>query len=56
VGVKIMHSAEFSDAELLEDDSTSEEWFEELLRDDSLKIPRSFPKGSTSFFESTTWN
>jgi hypothetical protein len=30
-----MHPAEFSVAELLEDDSTSKELFEELLEDDS---------------------
>ena len=49
VGVKTMHSSDFSDAELLEDDSKSEEWFEELLEDDYLSIPRSFPRCSTSF-------
>ena len=43
VGVKIMHSAEFSDAERLEDDSTSEESFEELLEDDSSAIPLDVP-------------
>jgi hypothetical protein len=48
VGVKTMHSSDFSDAELLEDDSKSEEWFEELLEDDYPSISRSFPRCSTS--------
>ena len=48
-GRQTMHSSDFSDAELLEDDSKSEEWFEELLEDDYLSIPRSFPRCSTSF-------
>ena len=45
----MMHSADFSDEELLGDDSSSEELLEELLEDDSSAIPRSFPRCSASF-------
>jgi hypothetical protein len=48
VGVKITHSADFSDAELLENDSSSAYLFEEWLEDDSSAIQRSFPRCSTS--------
>ncbi len=43
-----MHSSDFLDSELLEDDSSSELLFEDLLEDDSPSIPRSFPRCSAS--------
>ena len=43
-----MRSSNFSGSELLDDDSSSELLFEDLLEDDFPSIPRSFPWSSAS--------